>query len=88
MSVTGEKEISAILRDINGKLRPAAADHALMVLFSANPLGTTKTQLGWLTKRLNIATTEDPNVWEYYSFPTLDPQGKDVEFWIAGYEVK
>jgi hypothetical protein len=88
MSVEGEQEISAILRDINEKLRPAAADHALMVLFSANPRGTTKTQLGWLTNRLNIAATVDPDVWECYSFPTLDSQGKDVEFWVAGYEVK
>jgi hypothetical protein len=87
-SVKGEQEIRSIQQDINDKLRPAKAEHALMLLFSANPHGQTEQNLGWLAKQLSITSNEDHSVWEVCWFPTQYTQGEKVDFWVAGYEVK
>ena len=87
MSENGEQEIPGILRDID-KLRTSKADNALMLVFSATPKNTTDTQLGWLSKRLGISQNEDCSAWKIYKFPTLNVSGVEVEFWVAGFQVK
>ncbi|WP_240761655.1 hypothetical protein [Nitrosococcus wardiae] len=87
MSSKGEQEIPSVIRDINDKLRPSHAKNTLMLIFSASTSGTINTHLGWLSKRLGISQVEDCSAWESYYFPTVNEVGKDVEFWLASYQV-
>ena len=87
MSNNGEQEIPGILRDIE-KLRSCKAENGLMMIFSANPKDATNEQLKWLTKRLDLSNIQDGPVWESYKFSTLNDKGEDVEFWVAGCEIK
>ena len=88
MTLKGEKEIPFIYRDIKKMLASDKAEHYLMLIFSTNKIADTDHQLGWLAKRLGLAQSEDSSVWEgKYIFQTIDRNGGEVEFWVAGYEV-
>jgi len=86
MGASGEQEIPGILRDIE-KLRDSEVENALMLIFAENRRGDSGSQLGWLSKRLGLCQVEDQSLWERYLFPTLNPQGNEVEFCVAGYEL-
>jgi len=91
MSASGEQELTSIVHDINEKLMPSKAEHALMMIFSANPVNEIKTNLKWLSDKLkkNGSSIEiKPEGWESYKFATLNNEGDEVEFWVAGYQLK
>ena len=73
MGVGDEAGIPAITENIK-KLSGARAEHALMLIFSVNPVGTTR-------------RTGDDSGWEHYPFQTLNRDGDEVEFWVAGHEL-
>jgi hypothetical protein len=87
MSEDGRQEITPICDDLD-KLRKCDADHALMLLFSANPHGSTQKNLVWLSAELSKSTPIMAPLWEDYCFPTINRHGEAVEFWVAGYQVK
>jgi hypothetical protein len=81
MSPEGKQEIQGIKSDIQ-KLLSAAAEHALMLIISANPPGKTIDNIKNLSDDISLA------VYDHFAFATIDPAGKEVEFWIAGFQVK
>ena len=87
MSNSGESEIPGIRYDIENKLTPVKvsgkASNALMLVFSANEEGKTEENIDWLADRLS---TQKSN-WVVCQFPTISPEGKPVDFWVAGYEI-
>lgn len=83
MSPAGGQEIPGIRRDLFEKLPAAKAELKLMLLFSANPPGQMKEQIGWLSEKLGVSK----DLWETYSFETVDETGSPVEYWTAGYQV-
>lgn len=87
MSNNGEAEIPGIKHDINEKLAKAKVSgkvpNALMLVFSANEESKTEINLDWLATKL--LTQKDK--WVVCQFPTISPEGKPVNFWVAGYEV-
>jgi len=85
MSENGTQEIPSILSDIQ-KLRSTNAAHNMMMIFSANPKGSTAYQLKWLANELGFSSNNN-QTWESYCFPTLDKNGNELEFWVAGYEL-
>ena len=64
-----------------------------MMLFSANPLSKhspesgTKEQIKFLSDTLGTSLVKDCAEWKTYVFPTRNPKGEKVEFWIGAYEV-
>jgi len=58
-----------------------------MLIFSANPPGTTREHLRWLSENLPVGPPRDDSAWEFYSFPTVNPQGIEGEFWVAGHQL-
>ncbi len=81
MSPEGNQEIQGIKNDIQ-KLLIAAAEHALMLIISANPLGKTKNYIRDLSGDIGLTT------YDHYAFTTIEPAGKNVEFCLAGFQVK
>ncbi len=92
MSSPGGQEIPSIARDFT-KLRKCKSDHSIMMIFSANPLSKhspesgTKEQLKFLSDSLGTSLVKDCAEWKTYVFPTRNPKGEKVEFWIGAYEV-
>lgn len=85
MSSTGNTEISGIQKDID-KLKVVTAEHRLMLVFSSNPKGVSvKGNLDYLSQKID--RNIDPTQWVFESFDTVGNDGKENEFWVAGYEV-
>jgi hypothetical protein len=93
--MTAAGNTTEIVADMD-KLKSAkpAAQHRVMLIFSANPCTVTDTSLGFLKKELSPelgAQLIDGKNFELDKFPTnsdYDPvKGKPMEFWVAGIEV-
>lgn len=83
MSPTGQPEIRGIVHDMREKLPNSAGKSKIMLIFSANPIGSMRDQLEWLSTRLDI----DAKEWVSHAFPTVSKCGESVEYWVAGYQV-
>ena len=86
MSNRGNIEQDRISKDIE-KLQRVNAENALILIISANPKKSTEKNLGELSKELGLTQNEDSSIWNWYSFPTIDCLGHEVEFFIAGHEI-
>lgn len=84
MSGSGETELPGIRSDI-GRLTRLNVSNGCMVLFSANPPSMTHENFEWLGEQ--IPELADAPM-RYYSFPTHNPRGDVMEFWVAGWLVK
>ena len=84
MSPTGERELIHINYDV-GRLRSASAEHAFMLVFSANSKDTTEAHIGWLADELKFPAIKDPGA--RHCFRTFDMKSDEVEFWVTGWEI-
>ena len=85
MSPTHERELAHIHYDV-GRLRSASdAEHAFMLVFSANSDDTTETHIGWLADELKYPAIKDLEA--RHCFRTFDMNGDEVEFWVTGWEI-
>ncbi len=91
MTESGAPEIPGIIKDM-GKLQQCRGENAMLLLFSTNDRGDASTQLDWLSKELadmyGFSAIKGSTSWEIRRFDTVRPSGKEVEFWVAGYQVK
>lgn len=87
-SENGVSEIKKIKKDMD-KLRSCGAEHALMLIFSAQPKNAkdSKDHLEWLSEQLGVTAAADCSAGVIYPFDTRDKQGRASEFWVAGLEV-
>jgi hypothetical protein len=93
MSAAGERELPGIKIDINENLKADIcsknnngfnAEHGFMLVFSANHSDKDIDEnLDYLAK--SLGTNKDD--WKVCHFKTINRDGLDVVFWIAGYEV-
>jgi hypothetical protein len=82
LSPGGVLEIPGIMRDIHDKLRMTTkGTHSMMMIFSANDPGLTVEYIGDLAVKVGITC------YHYYTFPTINRDNKQKEFWVAGYQV-
>ena len=89
MSENGKKEILNIKTDLD-KLRRCKKEHALMLIFSAQPKTVAPSKddnLKWLSEQLGVSDAAGCSAWKTYSFTTKNEQGGEFEFWVAGLEV-
>ena len=91
LSKSGKRELKGIRTDVEmvGR-RP----NGYMLVFSANPPGTTKENLAWLEsqhRNPGEAQSAGPGLREdsreIHMFLTQDAKGDEVEFWIAGWAI-
>jgi hypothetical protein len=86
-----DSDLQEIKKDIC-KITRGKAKHGYIVVFSANPRlnesGNSKTSenLDWLAKRV-FGPNHTPSPRDY-RFLTANGAGREVEFWVAGWQVK
>ena len=88
MSGGGERELPGFILDIR-RLKNTTVPRAAFVVFSANPRGG---MLENIEKHLEKGLKKQDNSIDLpqrhtYCFPTIDTQGKEVEFWLGVWPV-
>jgi hypothetical protein len=86
LSSAGLRELPWILADIDGKLKNCNSDDSVFVLFSANDRNCMADQIKILEAK--AFTSAPPPRRETYCFPTWNPDGTEVEFWMAAWPIK
>jgi len=83
MTPTGEgKELERIKDDVV-KLQSSKGKQTLLMIFSADNPDKTDGNIIFLTKKLNLS---DSNL-HWKGFKSTDTEGKDITFWVAGYQI-
>lgn len=77
LSSDGEVEIAGIKRDVD-KLKKCEAQQRGLMIFSVNP---TDENFSYFENRVFGGKPDKPR--SVYSFPTINRDGKAVEFWVA-----
>jgi len=88
MSPKGKQELPAIRRDVIKLREETRANLRLMLIFSANPEGSTKENIKWLCE--NLDTTQVLSEGDLYHrvFQTVGSDGQPLEFWVGAFEVE
>lgn len=83
------REASAVsdLKEDIEKLRAETAENKLMMLFVNNPKQEIETNIELLSDKLSATAEVKDDFWSSYRFSTVDREGKEMEFWIGGYQV-
>ncbi len=84
---TGEARAISELRDDLDTLRDKDAENKLMLLFVNNFKQDLKNNIDLLSDKLGAVAEVNDDFWTSYSFATVDREGREMEFWIGGYQV-
>lgn len=84
---TGETSSIRELKEDIEYLRAEDAENRLMMLFANNPKQDLETNIEFLSDKLSTEAKVKDDFWSSYRFSTVDREGKEMEFWIGGYQV-